>query len=72
MNEILKSIKCQSSVVRDDYQTGMTTVVIDYQMFADLLIQECIELFEEDATIVGHDLNKYYVRGIIKKHFGVK
>ena len=72
-NKLINELKVAASEVRDDYQTGMHTVVIDYKSFAELIIQECISLAQSH-----HSQNTDYAAGIdsvrdsIREHFGVK
>jgi hypothetical protein len=72
-HKLIQELKIAASEVRDDYRTGIHTVVVDYNSFAELLIQECLSLAQSH-----HSQNTDYAAGIdsvrdsIKEHFGVK
>ena len=66
MNERIKELLAQCT----DSQMTKPWPLVDTEKFAELLVQECADLFEVefgDEKLTGND-----VSWLLKKHFGVK
>lgn len=68
MNNRIKELLEQSTEVYDNWYSGKSVCMVDYNMFAELLIRECV-----DVVLMSSDRHrKEYFAGLIKQHFGVQ
>ena len=72
MNERLKELLEQASEVHDYWYRGDSQRLVDHKMFAELIIQECIDIISPYTLRMGrpgeeclHPIQE------IKKHFGM-
>ena len=73
MNERLKELLEQASEVHDYWYRGESQRLVDHKMFAELIIQECIDIIRPYTVRMSRP-GEEYLHPIqeIKKHFGVK
>ena len=73
MNERLKELLEQASEVHDYWYRGDSQRLVDHKMFAELIIQECIDIIRPYTVRMSRP-GEEYLHPIqeIKKHFGVK
>lgn len=67
MNERIKDFLDEATEIHDDRNTGVSYPVVDYKIFAELIVRECMNAVDDS----GGDNSEYHVNAI-KKHFGVE
>ena len=82
MNERIKELLEQATEVYDQWHRGESVCMVDHKMFAELIVQECIEqgkqVQSQTVSNGSEDYNNGRKMGIevfmnqIKKHFGVE
>ena len=64
MNERIKELLDQATEVYDQWHRGESVCMVDHQMFAELIVRECLSYAKEG------DLD--FMKFMIKKNFGVE
>lgn len=64
MNERIKELLEQATEVYDQWHRGESVCMVDYKMFAELIIRECLSYAKEG------DLD--FMKFMIKQNFGVE
>lgn len=72
MNQLIKKLLEESTEVQDDWKTGLSVYVVNHKTFAELIVQECIDIISPYTLRMGrpgeeclHPIQE------IKKHFGM-
>lgn len=69
MNERIRELLKEATEIHDDWKTRISRPVVDYKVFAELIVQECLDIV---ANAVDHREPASTYVGKIKEHFGVK
>lgn len=74
MNERLKELLEQASDVHDYWYRGDSQRLVDHKMFAELIIQECIQAIQNESMNSKDEWEDglRIAEGAIREHFGVK
>ena len=87
MNERIKDFLDEATEIHDDRNTGVSYPVVDYKIFAELIVRECVEIAAEQKKWVEDQVvfnardetwNKARIQqsqrivNKIKEHFGVE
>lgn len=70
MNDRLKELLEQATEVYDQWHRGESVCMVDYKMFAELIVRECVGLVNEQLQ--HNNPNDSLLALKIKEHFGVK
>lgn len=67
MNERIKDFLDEATEIHDDRNTGVSYPVVDYKIFAELIVREC-------AKVANDNFNTGFcpVGEFITEHFGVE
>ena len=80
MNEIIKQLADQATVVEHGVDNGFDYVTFDRKKFAELIVRECIQSIQSDmdrdtmnGTIsLAKHAGMVSAKTVIKKHFGIE
>jgi hypothetical protein len=74
MNERLQELLEQASEVHDYWYRGDSQRLVDHKMFAELIIQECIQAIQNESMNSKDEWEDglRIAEGAIREHFGVK
>ena len=74
MNERIRELLEQASEVHDYWYRGDSQRLVDHKMFAELIIQECIQAIQHKSMNSGDEWEDglRIAEGAIREHFGVK
>lgn len=70
---LIKSLLEEATEIHDNFKNGTSQPLIDYKIFAQLIISECLNLAQSHSS-----QNEDYAAGIdsvrdnIKQHFGIE
>lgn len=53
MNPRIKDLLDQATEVQDDWKTGLSVYVVNHEVFAELIIQECIDIISPYTVIMS-------------------
>ena len=72
MNKIIKDLLDDATEVVDNWKTGTSRTEVDYKIFADLIIKECIKICQSRAGNSDYNTGRMHCVSDIKEHFGIK
>lgn len=70
MNERIRELLDQATEVYDYWYRGKSVCMVDHQMFAELIVRECVGLVNEQLQ--HNNSNDSLLALKIKEHFGVE
>lgn len=73
MNPRIKELLEEATEVYDHWHSGESHSVVDYRVFAELIVKECAKvLTQHGAYYSGNGEPYYYAASLIEEHFGVE